>query len=147
MADAVTARLLSDTAKQTIVHLTCVSDGTGESAVVKVDKSALVPASPVGTTAATEAVSLEIGAVRWAIQGFTSVKLAWDHTTDDVALVLSGSGYEDFVGPGMERGDAVIPLLTDPRSAGGAGDIVLTSVGASATATYDITLWLRKANA
>lgn len=151
MADAVTARILVDTPTQTVVHLTCVSDATGEAAVIKADKSALAFCNGIVTAgvraARAEAAALEIEAVRWNIQGFTSVKIAWDHTADDTALVLSGGGYEDFTGPGDLRGCAVTGLLTDPRSAGGTGDIVLTSVGATATATYDITLYLRKAAA
>lgn len=150
MADAVAVRTLVDNAKETVVHLTCISDGTGESAVVKVDKSALALADGLVTgqtkAAPAEAVSLDIAAVRWAVQGFSSVKLLWDHTTDDVALVLSGSGYDDFIGASDARGPSLSPCLADPRSTGGAGDILLTSTGASSTATYDITLWLRKAN-
>lgn len=140
MADAVSTRTLVDSGRQTVVHLTCISDATGEAAVVKVDKSAIAAAMD-----AAEADALDIEAVRWNIQGFTSVRILWDHTTDDVALVLSGNGYEDFIGPGSERDISVAPLLTDPRSAGGTGDILLTSIGAAANATYDITLWLRKA--
>lgn len=151
MADAVTVKTLVDNAEQIVVHLTCISDGTGEAAVQKIDKSAIAAAqqykNPTGVvTAATEAVSLDLGWVRWCIQGFSSVKLLWDHNTDDVAMALNGSGYEDFMGPGTARGPSVMPCLVDPRSAGGTGDVLLTSTGASATATYDITLGFRKAN-
>ena len=79
--------------------------------------------------------------MRWCLQGFTSVRLLWDHDTDDKALELSGSGYEDF------RGDSFLRTqkgLADPRTAGGTGDILLTTVGAVSGATYDITLWLVK---
>jgi hypothetical protein len=34
--------------------------------------------------------------------------------------------------------------LKDPRSAGGTGDILLTTAGTTSGQTYDITLWLRK---
>lgn len=142
MADTVSIRTLVDNNRQAVVHLTCVSDGTGEAAVLKVDKSAI--AAAVG---GAEAASLDIEAVRWSIQGFTSVRLLWDHTTDDLALVLCASGYDDFLGASDTRGPALTPLLTDPRSAGATGDILLTSAGAVSGATYDITLWLRKAAA
>jgi hypothetical protein len=137
MADAVTVRTIGETTDQIVVHLTNVSDGTGEAAVVKVDKSALV-ASDGGEPAA-----LDIESVRWSIQGFTSVELLWDHTADDTALVLTGSGYEDFRCRDLD----IVPStarLKDPRSAGGAGDVLLTTNGAVAGATYDITLTLRK---
>lgn len=106
---------------------------------MKVDKSALVPAQ-----GGAEAVSLDIIACRWAVQGFSSVTLLWDHTTDAVALVLSGNGYDDFGAYGVENPGVPLP---DPRSSGGAGDILLTSAGAASGATYDITLTLRKAAA
>lgn len=148
MADAVTIQTIVDTPEQTVVHLTCISDGTGETAVIKADKSALKFCQGIVTAGVkappAEAASFEIGAVRWAVQGFTSVRILWDHATDDVALVLSGSGYDDFIGPGDTRGGTLVGMPTDPRSAGGAGDILLTSVGAALNATYDITLWLRK---
>lgn len=143
MADAVTTNVIIQTPTHYIVHLTNISDGTGESAVVKVDKSAIAVA-----TDGAEADSLDIDQVRWAIQGFTSVRILWDHTTDDVALVLCGSGYDDFRGRyGDVNGFSQTSGLKDPRSSGGTGDILLTTNGGSSGATYDITLWLRKAAA
>ena len=43
MADAVTSTTLLDSDRLAIIQLTNTSDGTGESAVVKVDVSALQP--------------------------------------------------------------------------------------------------------
>lgn len=138
MADTVTSSVV-ESFNGLMVHLTGVSDGTGESNVIKVDKSAYLASD------GAEPASLDIEQVRWNIQGFTYIKLAWDHTTDDTALVLSGSGYDDFSGNG---GDVTNPKgLPDPRSAGGTGDLLLTSVGATSGDTYDITLWLRKSPA
>ena len=139
MADTTTNRTLSDDNYQVAVHLTALSDGTGEAAVIKIDKSAILKA--IG---GAEAAALNISAVRWCIQGYTYITLLWDHTTDDVAMRLAGSGYEDFGGNG-DPGENVRAPLKDPRSAGGAGDILLTSTGAASGATYDITLWCRKA--
>lgn len=139
MADAVTKIVMADSASHHIVHLTNISDGTGESAVIKVDKSAIGTARD-----GAEAASLDIEQVRWAIQGMTSVRILWDHATDDVGLVLTGSGYDDFRGEtGM--GGYNTGSLKDPRSSGGTGDILLTTNGAVSGGTYDITLWLRKA--
>lgn len=141
MADAVTSIVIADTATHHIIHLTNVSDGTGEAAVVKVDKSAIAVAGD-----GAEANSLDIEQCRWAIQGFTSVRILWDHTTDDTALVLCGNGYEDFRLDADSRGSlTTIPALNDPRTTGGTGDILLTTAGAVSGATYDITLFLRKA--
>lgn len=104
------------------------SDGTGESAVVKVDKSTLI--GPNGVAPGR----LAIRRVTWAIFGFEAVKVLFDHTTDDEALMLSGSGYEEFD-----------PPLVDPNTSGDTGDILFTTVSSGAGAagdSYNITLEL-----
>jgi len=135
MADAVTSRVVSDSADEYVIHLTNISDGTGESAVVKADISTLL--SAIGSVPA----SLDILSVRWAIQGFTSVRLLWGTTSAVVAMPLTGSGYEDFRGDGFNH---ALNGLSDPRTATGERDILLTTAGAVSGATYDITLRLRK---
>lgn len=139
MVDTVATRVVADTKNRYVVHLTNISDGTGESAVKKVDKSTLLAFDNA------EPASLDIEQVRWNIQGMSSVRLLWDHTTDDVAMVLCGSGYEDFRGradllPDRSESNG----LRDPRSSGDTGDILLTTNGQVSGGTYDITLWLRK---
>lgn len=135
MADAVTSTIV-DARDVMMVHLTNISDSTGESAVTKVDKSTYTASD------GAEPASLDILAVRWNIQGFASVRILWDHTTDDLALALSGSGYDDFEnGP---QGVRTPKGLADPRSSGDTGDIKLTTNGGASGSTYDITLWLRK---
>lgn len=128
MADAVSTTVLKNERNEYVVHLTNVSDGTGESNVLKVDKSALV-----GVNAA-EPATLSIVSARWSIQGFTSVKLSWDHDTDVVAMVLAGSGFEDFGLFGCKKDSGT----------GGTGDLLLTAPAGATTGSYDITLVLRK---
>lgn len=129
MADTVDSKAVWAGKRRRVVHLTNISDGTGESAVVKVDVSALT--GPDGS-APTYTVVEEI---QYAIQGFTSVRLVWDATTDDeIAVLPSGSGYLNF----KEAGG-----LVDPKSTGTTGDILLTTAGAISGATYDITLVIR----
>lgn len=125
MVDTVTNTTIFAGTRRHIIHLTNVSDGTGESAVVKVDVSALT--GPDGTP--PTAVTIE--EISWDIQGFTSVTLAWDATTDDTIAVLSGQGYSDWTAVGG---------LHDPASTGATGDVVLTTTGAAANASYDITI-------
>jgi len=124
MADAVTARTYG-TGLGEVVHLTNICDTTGESAVVKVDKSATPAASGL----------LAIEKVVYNIQGFTYVLIAFDHTANDTAVVLGpGTGTIDLTEVGG---------IIDPNSSGGTGDIVLTTVGNSANDTYDITLHVK----
>lgn len=136
MADAVAVRTIGETATHIVVHCTNISDGTGESAVTKVDKSTLVASD------GAEPASLDIERVVWACDGM-AVRILWDHTTDDLALALSGAGELDF----RSRDLDIVPgacRLKDPRSAGDTGDIKFTTTGHTAGDTYNVTLWLRK---
>jgi len=140
MADAVRSIVIANTPELYVVSLTCLSDGTGETNVVKVDKSTLT-----GPTSA-EPGSLDLIQIDAWQQGFTYIKLSWDHTTDDTMLLIP---------PGVMRRNFEIdvpnsfrqtgrPVLADPRSAGDTGDVLLSSVGPTAGDTYDITLWFKK---
>lgn len=132
MADAVTARVVfsNTNSRRYVVHLTCISDGTGENNVVKVDRSALTN----GAGAAPD--KIKIASIRWNTQGFTYIKLSWDHTTDDVAMILTGNGYDNF----ESYGCLVDPNTSTDAVTGAIGDLLLTSVGALSGGVYDITL-------
>ena len=125
MADTVDSLVLQSKGKHHIVRLTNVSDGTGESDVVKVDVSTLTNSNGVTVT------RTRVKEIFWNIQGFTSVRLEWDATTDDEIAVLSGSGYLDLHSVGG---------MLDPQSTGFTGDILLTTAGAINGATYTILL-------
>jgi hypothetical protein len=130
MPDAVTTNVQVNGAKNYVATFTNISDATGETAVVKIDKSTLV--NELGK----EPAELAIKRVQWSMQGFSSVRILWDHTTDDTAMVLTG--------PYGEISFEKCSPLQDPNSAGGTGDILFTTIGATATATYNITLWVVK---
>ena len=126
MADTITTNIVRSGSRTYAVHLQNASDGTGESAVTKVDISGLV--GPDGS-APTAITLLE---VEYDIQGFSSVQLFWEHTVNDEMVTLGkGQNIKDWNALGG---------LHDPKSAGSTGDVLLTTVGASATATYDMTL-------
>lgn len=126
MADAVTATKLYESAadKRCVLLLTSVSDGTGESAVVKLDISGLPATAPS---------AVRIHKIKWCIKTM-SVRLLFDHTTDDEVLVLSGDGSFEF--------PHKVARLDDPASAGGSGDLLLTTVAHAANATYSILIEL-----
>lgn len=129
MADTVTSKVMVDGPRNYVVHLTNISDGTGETNVLKVDKSTLV--GPNGA----EPDKLTLLKATWSVQGFEAVKLIWDHTTDVTALVLSGVNYNDWTEYGGYHDGGT----------GGAGDILLTTVGTpAANDTYDVTLHFKK---
>lgn len=129
MTDTVDSKVVFAGTRKRIVRLTNISDGTGESDVVKVDVSALT--GPDGTPPTSTAIE----EIQWSINGFTSVRLEWDATTDDeIAVLGTGNGYFNFRNAGG---------LIDPKSTGTTGDILLTTAGNVSGATYDITLVLR----
>ena len=129
MADVVTSDYIFKGTRKAAIKLTNVSDGTGESAVVKVDVSTLV--GPDGTAPTYTTVER----IEGTVQGFTSVRLFFDATTDDELAVLgTGFNYQDFTDFGG---------FVDPQSTGTTGDIVLTTAGGASGSTYDIIITFR----
>jgi hypothetical protein len=114
MADRAIVIKLRDTPSEAAYIFSCASDGTGESAAAKIDISAIVMA----------ATRVRIKKLAWAISGQMTAELLFDHNTDDSAGILAGSGHMDE--------NNMAPIL-DPASAGGAGDILLTSKVTTAT--------------
>src|SRR3990167_7934898 len=105
MTDTVDSQVLANTKLRHVVRLYNASDGTGEAAVVKVDKSSLT--GPDGTEPGRLVVERIVGNV----EGM-SVRLHWDHTTPDEIAVLTGPVDRDYRSAGG---------LKDPATAGGTG--------------------------
>ena len=131
MADAVTAQTVMDSCKQVVMKFTNVSDGTGESAVTKVDVSAL-EASVDGDTC----TGVVIERIWWQCIGM-KVKILFDASTDAFCIELgeNQSGDHDY---------SVFGGLTNNAGSGKTGDINFTTVGHSSADTYTIILYLRK---
>jgi hypothetical protein len=127
MADVVTSQIIANGNRYHIVHLTSISDGTGESGVIKVDLSTCDLGNGVFATGSS------VKEIQWSIQGFTTVGLFWDHTSDGtISMLAAGNGYSEF---------GMLGMLRDTGT-GGTGDVLLTTYGAVSGATYDITLVL-----
>lgn len=124
MADAVTSQKILDGPKKVVYKFTNVSDGTGESAVLKVDVSGLSGAP----------ASVKIDKIQYEVVGM-SVQLLWDATTDDLIGVFQSAGYMDFTCFGG---------LPNPKSTGWTGDILLTTSGHTAGDTYTIVMEMSK---
>ncbi|MGA0172013.1 MAG: hypothetical protein ACO3NL_00030 [Phycisphaerales bacterium] len=132
MADAVSSTTIIDGTHKAVIQLTSLSDGTGESAVTKIDVSALA-ARDDGT--ACSGVIIE--KVYHSIIGFTQVQLLWAATANTIALGLSqdSNGHMDF---------STFGGLVNTSGAGKTGDIKLTTLGAAANDNYVIVLELLK---
>lgn len=133
MADAVDTLDVFSGRDILIRRITNRSDGTGETNVAKVTKASLLNPNVVIPT------KLGMMELWWSIQGFSSVQLNWDHTTpDEIAILAAGNGAKLMGGSQESRG-----VLWDPASAGGTGNIILTTFGAVNNATYDILMKIR----
>ena len=130
MADAVTSQTLIDQDRVAIMKFTNISDGTGESAVLKVDVSAL--SAPAGKVCS----GVSIVRIYASTEGM-GVDVLWDATTDVVAITLGPNqfyeyGFDDFGGIWNNSGD------------GKTGDIRFTTIGASSGDRYTIILYMTK---
>ncbi len=127
MADAVTSQTLiggTDDGRNLVMKFTNVSDGTGESAVTKVDVSAF------------NASGVAIDKIHYSTSGM-AVRILWDATSDVVAWLVpeNGDGCFDFSAFGG---------LTNNAGTGKTGDIQFTTIGAASGDTYSIVLEMRK---
>jgi hypothetical protein len=129
MADAVTSQTLVDDATWVVQKFTNLSDGTGESAVLKVDVSALTPAASL----------VSIAKIWYSVAGMVAT-LLWDADTDVRIVDLQGDGCMD-----LDSGPApTFRGLTNNAGAGVTGDIRLTTTGHTSGDSYTIILAMRK---
>ena len=131
MADAVTSNTLMDSDRVAIIQLTNTSDGTGESAVKKVDVSALS-----ANSAGQACTGVRLARIVYSTFGM-SVKLLWDASTDTICWDLNAdyTTDEDFTDFGGIRNTA---------GSGKTGDIMLTTTGHTSGDSYVIVLTLYK---
>jgi len=138
MADATTVNIIDSSVNVIGVHMTNISDGTGESGVKKIDIATLLNYWKVQPN------GLRLTSMRWAMQGFTSVKIAWDRTAGaNTAATISGNGFDDWRGFSIDPNFTKLTGCIDPNegNADNKGSILLTTNGAVNGATYDITLF------
>lgn len=131
MADAVTSQTIIDGERNCVMKFTNVSDGTGESAVAKVDVSAL--ASNAAGVACSE---VRVMRISHAIVGM-SVQLFFDATSNVLLAELAESSnghmeFQDFGG------------IPNNAGSGKTGDILFTTKGHSSGDTYSIVLEMVK---
>tara|TARA_R100000234_G_scaffold108545_2_gene80008 strand:+ start:466 stop:873 length:408 start_codon:yes stop_codon:yes gene_type:complete len=131
MADAVTSQTIQDGPRNCIMKFTNVSDGTGESAVAKVDVSALA-ANAEGVSCS----EVRVLRISHAIVGM-SVQLFLNASTNVLLMELaeSSNGHMDF----REFGG-----IPNNAGSGKNGDILFTTKGHSSGDTYSIILEMVK---
>lgn len=131
MADTVASQTLADGPKTAVLKLTNISDGSGESAVTKVDVSALQPSADGDTC-----TGVTIERIWWQCIGM-KVQILFDASTDVMAIELgeNQSGNHDYT---------LFGGLINNAGSGVTGDINFTTVGHSSADTYTIILYMRK---
>jgi hypothetical protein len=136
MPNVVTSQVLKDHAKGWAVKLTNESDGTAESAVVKVDASSLV-ANNGGSTE-----RLTITKILWNVAAGASpttdprIVLHWSGDAPNTIVTLTGSGSWDL------STNVQAPLVN--ATANTNGDILLSTINFTAGAAYTVILEGRK---
>ena len=135
MADTVTVTQLFDGIHTCEYEFTNQSDGTGESAVRKIDLDNLV-GSNGALTGGDRPSSLSLLEVEYETT-FSSVAMLWDRSpTDEVAAIMTGEGKICHESAGGKH---------DPRRGqGGTGDILITTVGTTSGMAYTIRAKYRK---
>lgn len=121
---AAATRYLIKGNRNIVVNVTGAWAAADEVDTIIIDKSTLV--GPLGV----EPGSIRIDEITWTVGfGFDAVVLEWDHTADDIVDYYQGQGYMDYMVYGGKN---------DPKSAGGTGDLVLTTIGGAANDTYSL---------
>ena len=131
MADAVTSQTIIDGERNCVMKFTNVSDGTGESAVAKVDVSALA-----ANAAGVSCSEVRVMRISHAIVGM-SVQVFLDASSNVllVELAESSNGHMDFRDFGG---------LPNNAGSGKTGDVLFTTKGHSSGDTYSIVLEMVK---
>ena len=139
MADVVTTQTIVDTVgTKTVVKMTNISDGTGETLVTKVDASAL--------NFMTEDATKKIAKIYWSVNttnGKSGVELLFAGSGANAANAtigfFSGTGFHDyFTGGNSIPNNATLEANTSP-----AGDILLSTKGFVSGDNYTIILEIR----
>jgi hypothetical protein len=127
MADAVTSQTILDGERLFIGKFTNISDGAGETAVLKIDVSALN----------VNSFGLACNGVKinkiWALTQGMGVDILWDATTDVICETVPADKmfqmtFSDFGG------------IPNNAGSGKTGDVLFSTVGAAAGDRYTIIL-------
>ena len=136
MADAVTSQTIEDGGKNLVMKFTNISDGTGESAVAKIDVSALNSEPSTGSSC-SRVVLQRI----WFSNIGMGFKLYWNATTN-MFICQAPKDWSDT----WDFTDSSITLPGIPNNAGSGvnGDLLLTTNDHTSGDTYSVVVWALK---
>lgn len=136
MVDIVTARKIHDGFRHVTYEFTNESDGTGESAVKKIDHDDLFGSNGLleGGERPTSLTAVEVD---FEVNGFNYVVFLWERQPVNIPIiVMSGSGYVNYHPEGGKH---------DPnRGLDGTGNILSSTDGGADGSSYRIKATFRK---
>jgi hypothetical protein len=136
MADAVTSALIENGPRNWVYVFTNLSDGTGESNVVKVDGSA---GGPLGVVIRGQTFyplsNIKIREIEYDVKGM-ALQIIWDAASPQNAFVLGGFGRLKFDNVG---GIAAVGSNGAVLS-GATGKIKFTTLGQMVNSGYTVTM-------
>jgi hypothetical protein len=136
MADAVTSQLIANGPRNWGYVFTNLSDGTGESGVVKVDGSASGPLGVVNRGQTFYPLSnIKITEIEYDVKGM-ALEIIWDATSSQNAIVLCGFGKMHF----YQFGGLAAVSSTGAVLTGATGKIKFTTLGAMPNSGYTVYL-------
>ena len=127
MADAVSTTVIDDGSRFYVAQFTNTSDGSGESAVTKIDVSALAQ-----TNLGNACTAVRINKIWWRTVGM-SVRILWDATADVAAwdCKIDDTGFIDF---------SSFDGLRNYSGSGKTGDVQFTTTAHTNGDVYIITI-------
>lgn len=139
MADAVTTQILENGPRRVVMAFTNISDGTGESAVKKVDASSggnlgvVVQGQTFYPTTHLKVVDIfyDIGSMK--------LEMLWEASANVPFAVFAGYGHWRLLD---HRGG--FQGIINPKTAGATGSILFTTIGANLNSTYTVILEMTK---
>ena len=136
MADAVTSQTIEDGGKNLVMKFTNISDGTGESAVAKIDVSAL-DSNPSTGASCSRVVLQRI----WFSNVGMGFSLYWN-ATSNMFICQAPKDWADT----WDFTDSSITLPGIPNNAGSGvnGDLLITTNDHTSGDTYSIVIWALK---
>jgi hypothetical protein len=136
MVDAVTTQVLENGSRWLVMKFTSISDGTGETAVKKVDAQSQTYAVNIQGQLLVPGVHLKLREIQWSVEGM-KLLLLWDATVPVTMMALQGNGS------GLDRFDRV-GGLPNPQAPGATGSILFTTLDAALNSTYSVVLRMSK---
>lgn len=136
MANITTSQILINGERNAVVRFTCLSDGTNENGVVKIDATKNGPfGAKIGAKTFYPNLKFRIEGISYDIKNM-GLRIQWEGQPNVDALVLGNVDDFDFRRWG---GIPMAPELSFPT-----GNILFTTVGAVANSSYTVLLRLLK---